>query len=260
MTKYINCDMECRMDSKGDLQSHEISDKHESATLETARGSLSEYVYEYLADQIIKGAIRYGEKLNIKQLAAEMNVSTMPVRDALKQLAAEQLVIIKPRSSCVVRTPRKAEVLESLEARKMIELHVARSIYSVVNLEEITILKEIVENMARTLPTGDESPGVLRAKKLEYIELDREFHTAFCSLAKNSFITKFYREVNMNLSMSFRYEVGLEYSTFNTLDVHKGIVNYLEMHSADVIGLLESHLTMSYHHIINGGLFKKLPE
>jgi DNA-binding GntR family transcriptional regulator len=228
--------------------------------MEMGRGSLSEYIYQRLADQIIKGTIRYGEKLNIKQLAAAMNVSTMPVRDALKQLAAEQLVIIKPRSACVVRTPRKAEVLESLEARRMIELHVARSIYSVVKAEELYILKEIVENMAKTLPTGEETPEILRMEKLQYIELDREFHTAFCNLANNTFITKFYREVNMNLSMSFRYEVGLEYSTFNTLDVHRSIVNYLEMHSADVVGLLESHLALSYHHIINGRLFKKLPD
>jgi DNA-binding GntR family transcriptional regulator len=252
--------MEYRMGAKEKKRVGETREDHGSASVEMGSGSLSEYVYSYLADKIIRGIIRYGEKLNIKQLASEMNVSTMPVRDALKQLAAEQLVIIKPRSSCVVRTPRKAEVLESLEARRMIELHVARTIYSHVKDEEIYILKEIVYSMAKTLPTGKESPEKLRAKKLQYIELDREFHTAFCNLANNSFITKFYREVNMNLSMSFRYEVGLEYSTFNTLDVHRSIVNYLEMHSADVVGLLETHLSLSYHHIINGWLFKKLPD
>jgi DNA-binding GntR family transcriptional regulator len=248
------------MDITNKSHSNGVSEKHDSESVEMGRGSLSGYIYQILADQIIKGAIRYGEKLNIKQLAAEMSVSTMPVRDALKQLEAERLVIIKPRSSCLVRTPRKVEVLESLEARRMVEVHVARSIYAIVEVEELSMLKEIVENMTKTLPTGDESSEVLREKKLQYIELDRKFHTEFCNLANNSFITKFYREVNMNLSMRFRYEVGLEYSTFNTIEVHRGIVNYLEMHSADVVGLVESHLAMSYHHIINGGLFKKLPD
>jgi len=230
----------------------------ESNETYAVKESLSEFAYQYLVDQIITGAIRYGDKLNIKQLAAELNVSTMPIRDALKQLATEQLVIIKPRSSCIVRTPTKRDVLESLEARKMIELHVARSIYPYVKTEDLSTLKELVEKMSLTLPEGSETLETLQEKKLAYVELDREFHTAFCALANNMFITKFYREVNMSLSMRFRYEVGLEYSPFNTLDVHKGIVNYLEMHSADVVGLLESHLAMSYYHIVNGGLFKKL--
>lgn len=222
--------------------------------------SLSGFAYHYLVDQIIRGSIKYGDKLNIKQLSHDLQMSTMPIRDALKQLAIERLVIIKPRSSCVVRTPTKKEVLESLEARKMIELYVARTIYASVERAELTVLKEIVERMVMTLPHGNEEPESIQRQKQLYIELDREFHTAFCALAKNSFISKYYREVNLNLSMRFRYDVGLESSPFNTLEVHKGIVNYLEMHSADLINLMELHLDMSYHHIVNGGLFKQLPE
>lgn len=226
----------------------------------TTTDSLSDLAYQYLVNKIINGSIRYGTKLNIKQLAGELNISTMPIRDALKQLAIEQIVTIKPRSSCIVRTPSKKEVLESLEARKMIELHVARSIYPSVLSEELFILKEIIEDMSRVLPSGDETVEMVHEKKLAYIDLDRKFHTAFCDLAKNSFVTKFYRELNISLSMSFRYEVGSEHSPFHTFDIHKSIVTYLEMHSADVIGLLESHLSMSYHNIINGELFKKLSD
>ena len=48
--------------------------------------SLSDVVYEHLSKQIIEGSIRYGEKLNIKAISEQLNVSTMPVRDALKKL------------------------------------------------------------------------------------------------------------------------------------------------------------------------------
>ena len=223
-------------------------------------GSLSDLAYQYLVNQIINGTIRYGDKLNIKQLAGELNISTMPIRDALKQLAIEQIVTIKPRSSCVVRTPSKKEVLESLEARKMIELFVAKSIYPYVKIEELSTIKEIIRDMSQTLPVGNDTEDLIHKKKLTYIDLDRKFHTAFCDLANNSFITKFYRELNITISMSFRYEVSSEHSPFNTFEIHKRIVKYLEIHSADVIGLLESHLTMSYHNIINGELFKKLSD
>ena len=226
----------------------------------TTTGSLSDLAYQYLVNQIIDGTIRYGDKLNIKQLAGELHISTMPIRDALKQLAIEQIVTIKPRSSCIVRTPSKKEVLESLEARKMIELYVAKSIYPYVHTEELLTIKEIIVEMSQTLPLENETKDLIHKKKLAYIDLDRKFHTAFCDLANNSFITKFYRELNITISMSFRYEVSSDHSPFNTFEIHNRIVNYLEIHSADVIGLLESHLTMTYHNIINGELFKKLSD
>ncbi len=222
--------------------------------------SLSQQVYTYLVDRIIKGYIHYGEKLSIKKIAAELNVSTMPIRDAMKQLESEQLVIVKPRSSCIVRTPSKTDILQSLEARKMIELHVARTIYSGISVPELKPLVEIVERMSAFVEVSLSDVKSSDALKLAYIELDRDFHTTFCSLAKNSFIDKFYRETSLHLSMSFRYEVGLEHSVFQTYEVHRAIVGYLKEKSANVINLVNAHLDLSYHHIVNGELFQKLPD
>ena len=62
--------------------------------------SLVDRVYECLLDQIVTGTIKYGDSISIKRIAAELNVSTMPVREAVKRLEFEQVVSIKPRSSC----------------------------------------------------------------------------------------------------------------------------------------------------------------
>ncbi|MCK9288376.1 MAG: GntR family transcriptional regulator, partial [Sphaerochaetaceae bacterium] len=66
--------------------------------------SLAEQVYHYLCDSIIGGRFNYGDTLSTKQLADELSVSMMPIREALKRLEVDGLVEIKPRSMCVLKT------------------------------------------------------------------------------------------------------------------------------------------------------------
>ena len=51
--------------------------------------SLVDRVYEHLLEQIISGAVRYGDTISIKGVAARLSVSSMPVREALKRLEYE---------------------------------------------------------------------------------------------------------------------------------------------------------------------------
>ena len=68
--------------------------------------SLVDRVYTHLLNRIIMGAIRYGEAISIKAVAAELSVSSMPVREAVKRLEFEGVVTIKPRSACRVASLR----------------------------------------------------------------------------------------------------------------------------------------------------------
>src|SRR5271169_2646917 len=83
--------------------------------------SLVERVYSHLLEQIISGAIRYGDASSIKSVAAELTVSSMPVREAVKRLEFEGVVTIKPRSACRVRVPSRRMILEVYEVREALE-------------------------------------------------------------------------------------------------------------------------------------------
>ena len=61
-------------------------------------------------EQIIDGERAPGDKLVERDLAAELGVSRVPVRDALKTLIAEGLVTPRPRTWAVVRTFTDADV------------------------------------------------------------------------------------------------------------------------------------------------------
>jgi len=62
--------------------------------------TISEQISQGLADRIVSGVIRPGEKLEEQVIADEFKVSRTPVRDALRQLAATGLVEVRPHK-CV---------------------------------------------------------------------------------------------------------------------------------------------------------------
>ena len=76
----------------------------------------SDRVRRQIADQIISGALRPGQELDEKKLAEAFDVSRTPVREALRQLAAANLVEWRPHQSAIVAkiTPSKNACVNNL--------------------------------------------------------------------------------------------------------------------------------------------------
>jgi len=220
--------------------------------------SLSEQVYDYLAERIEKGKIQFGDRLNIKQIAAELNLSSMPIRDAIKRLEQDGITVINPRSHCYVRIPHKQDVLNAVDARRMIESFAVRSLYQTLSLSDFMLLDSILEKMA---PIAMKDKNERLKDDLEsYIELDRQFHYELCTLTRNNYIEQFYHKVNMHLSMSFRYGQGVCHGAAATFSEHKLLVKYLKSHSEKAIETIEMHLLKSRDNILREPAFLALPE
>ena len=215
--------------------------------------SLSDVVYEHLSRQIIEGEIRYGDRLNIKKISEQLNVSTMPVRDALKKLEMENIVRIKPRSNCILTVPTKKSILDAVDMRELLELHAVELAYRRVSENDLHPISEIVDEM-KTINEG--APSVEDTNR--YIYLDLQFHTELCNLAGNDYLQKFYREVNLHLNMAFIYRIGVPPNIGETFRDHRRIAEKLAENSARSVELLEGHLERSRSHIIQGELFRSL--
>ncbi|MBF6080119.1 GntR family transcriptional regulator [Nocardia cyriacigeorgica] len=84
--------------------------------------SESERITRILRDQIVDGTRAPGAKLVERELAAELGVSRLPVREALKALVAEGLVTPRPRSWAVVREFTATDIADLLEVRSAFEV------------------------------------------------------------------------------------------------------------------------------------------
>jgi DNA-binding GntR family transcriptional regulator len=163
--------------------------------------SLVDKVYDFLLGRIIEGDFKYGETLNIKKQADELNVSTMPVREALKRLEYEKIVEIKPRSNCRIRIPSKQEIREIYELREVLELHAIKKFRQNHDVQKLIQLQDITRQMKEVDQIPDDEQRAKRA-----IALDREFHAEICKLAENESLNSMYRQLNLHLNMTMIHE------------------------------------------------------
>jgi DNA-binding GntR family transcriptional regulator len=85
-----------------------------------------ELVTDAIRTAILHGKFRPGDRLDQADLADELNVSRSPVRDAMRTLAAEQLVTYYPHRGNVVTERSIPELYEILHIRKLLEGSAAR--------------------------------------------------------------------------------------------------------------------------------------
>jgi len=215
--------------------------------------SLSEQVYQVLCSRIIEGSIRYGDSLNIKRIAESLHVSSMPVREAVKRLENEGLVAIKPRSTCVVKPPTKQSILNALEMREILELYCIDRITPGVGEEDVARLRSIVERMKDVVDGAPAEEG-----PRGYIVLDSQFHTAVCSLARNEYVDKAYREVGLHLSMQYIYDIGVPPDNARTCREHLELLDALARRSPAALSCMKKHLQQSRRNIMEGRLFASL--
>ena len=86
-----------------------------------ARQSMAKVVGEKIRGQILDGKLRPGERLVEDRLSAELGVSRVPVREALRELSAEGLVRIERNRGATVTEVTPAMVAELVEVRALLE-------------------------------------------------------------------------------------------------------------------------------------------
>ena len=108
--------------------------------------SLTDQVYTMIKEKILNREVELGEQLNTREIADEHGISLMPVRDALRRLANEDLVENRPRVGFYVKNFSEAEVNDILEVRKMHELYCLDNYFEEIDKKNIADLKDKFEN------------------------------------------------------------------------------------------------------------------
>jgi DNA-binding GntR family transcriptional regulator len=86
-----------------------------------ARLTRSDHVRRQIADKIISGEFRPGEELDEKRLAEAFGVSRTPIREALRQLAASEMIEWRPHQSAIVAQVTQSKMVEMFEMMAELE-------------------------------------------------------------------------------------------------------------------------------------------
>ncbi|MDR7484592.1 MAG: GntR family transcriptional regulator [Armatimonadota bacterium] len=84
-------------------------------------GTLSQRVRDHLLHAILSNRLPPGTHLQEEEIAAQLGISRAPVREALRLLAAEDLVTIAPRRGAIVTSLSPREFLEVYQVRESLE-------------------------------------------------------------------------------------------------------------------------------------------
>lgn len=108
---------------------------------------IREAVYEQLKKAILSGIYSVGERLREHDLAAKLQVSRTPVREALRRLEAEGLLEALPRHGLVVKNYTDDDIREIYMIREALESLAAE--FSAINAtkKDITLLERLISEM-----------------------------------------------------------------------------------------------------------------
>jgi len=137
-----------------------------------------------LCERIARGDLLPGSALSETALAQEFGVSRTPIREALKQLQAERLVVIRPRVGTFVTAPSRLEVNELFEVKEILEGAAARLFAGRGEIPELELLRQNVKRSEAAIARGD-----LGA----YEELVHEYHGLIMRGAGNSKLIQLYQ-------------------------------------------------------------------
>lgn len=142
---------------------------------------LSDRIRLALADEITTGALKPGTQLDEQQLGDRFGASRTPVREALRQLAAEGLVEMRPRRGAVVAVLTTERVFEMFELSAEIEAMCVRLAAWRMTPVERSALRRIHEESAYAVMRGDVD---------EYDRLNWRFHDAIYEGTHNAYIVE----------------------------------------------------------------------
>ncbi len=91
-----------------------------------ARKSLSDHAYQQIRNEILRGELSIGDVLSRRRLAKRLNMSFLPITEALKCLETEGLVECRPRIGTRVRVPNEQDIRDSNVIREALESQAAR--------------------------------------------------------------------------------------------------------------------------------------
>jgi len=104
--------------------------------LDKAGESLSSRAYQQIRDEILRGDLSIGDVLSRRPLAKRLNMSFLPITEALKCLETEGLVESRPRIGTRVRVPNEQDIRDSNVIREALESQAARLSAQNMTVEE----------------------------------------------------------------------------------------------------------------------------
>lgn len=194
-------------------------------------GSLPDMVYERLRRGILTAEYPPGHALRQDDLAARLGTSRVPLREAMRRLETEGLLILRPRRGYSVISLEVGEIREIFELRAVVEEHAGQ-------IAAVTRTEEDIARVEAALVTM-EKISVASPRRLDrWLDANTEFHDRLFGSAQRKHLSRITQMLRDLVEPYIRVEVGLTKDVVEAQSEHRAILTALRKRDAARLGKL----------------------
>jgi DNA-binding GntR family transcriptional regulator len=199
--------------------------------------ALYEQVAERLRTRIFAHQLAPGAWVDEQTIASEYGISRTPLREALKVLASEGLVTLRPRRGCYVTELSEQDIDEIFPIMAMLEGRCAQEATRKAGKDDLRRLAEIHAELERYAAANDAD---------HFFEANQEFHDKLQELAGNRWLGQLIEETRKFIKLTRRDSLNLAGRLRQSLAEHREILAAVQQGAPEEAGRL------MHEHILSG--------
>lgn len=150
------------------------------------RRPLHEEAADRLRDMIVEGELAPGERVREQAVCNRLGVSRTPLREALKMLAAEGLIVLQPNRGAMVSDPSPEDIIDTFKVIGALEALAGELACERVEEDDIAEIRVLHYQMAL-----HQTRGELR----EYFKLNQRIHERLVELSGNEILIETHKQL-----------------------------------------------------------------
>lgn len=204
---------------------------------------LREVVFESLREAIITGLLRPGERLMEVQVAEELGVSRTPVREAIRKLELEGLVVMLPRRGAYVAGISVKDIADVFEVRAALEALAASLAAERITDAELEDLERSLVEITKISDTQDIGTIVAR---------DTSFHDIIYRASRNSWLIQIISNLQDQIQRFRMTTLSRPGRTKEAVEEHKKIVEAISDRNSELAAqLAREHIENAESSLLN---------
>jgi len=192
-------------------------------------------IYQTIRSKILTDEFRPGQKLSEIQLAREYECSRTPIREILKRLENDGLIIIKPKSGTYVKNETQKDFIDLMQVRASLE-HLSFTL-AIENLKDrdfqrMEKIKKQMDNLVDSDPID----------MMKFAQVHYQFHLQLVHMSGNDLLIQLFERLNLRSSHMF-YQIMNHSLGVDTQEEHQKILDYLINKDPDGAAFINGHLS-----------------
>ncbi|MEC0233520.1 GntR family transcriptional regulator [Paenibacillus kribbensis] len=201
-------------------------------------------LYHKIKKMILDGVFKPGERIVESKLAKEMNLSRTPIREAIRVLENEGLVVIDEKSRIIVYNPTVKDVEDVYQCRMALESLAVKLSVQRASDQEMAEIEKVLELCNNKIEQREYD-------KDEVIDLNFQFHNLIIHYSANDLLQKHLNSIKSRLHLYRILNFQGDDRAQIIYNEHKKIFDYMkEKNETKAAEAMVEHLNHDYKHLI----------